>query len=175
MITLGNISNFDNISDYLPIITSALIVDLVIIYLIIFEVIKSKSLIIWYNKFGPSAILADVLSIVLGIIIARYLYPFIFKEYSLLQFIFLTVMIQITHDLLFSYLFNLVPRGSSSILDVFKDYAIERGPNILLDDALMMISTIILGSYLTTLNYNNIIILFITMLYSYPYLLYSLK
>lgn len=175
MTTLGNISNFNNVNDYLSIITGALIVDLVIISLAVFNLIKSKTLKIWYNNYGLSAILADVLSIVIGIIIARYLYPFIFTEYSLVNFILLTVIIQITHDLLFSYLFYSIPRGNSGILDVFKDYGNEIGPTILLGDALMIISTIIISSYLTTLNNNNIIILLIVMLYITPYLLYSLK
>lgn len=175
MITLGNISNFNNTSDYLPIITGALIVDLIVIIFAVINVIKSKTLITWYDKFGPSAVLADVLSIVIGIIIARYLYPFIFTEYSLMKFLFLTVIVQITHDLLFSYFFNSVPRGNSNILDVFKDYATEGGVKILGIDALMMISTIIIGSYLSTFNNNNMIILFIVILYIFPYLLYSLK
>lgn len=172
---LANISNFNNTKDYLPIITGALIVDLVIILLAVISIINSKSLNNWYNQFGPSAVLADVLSIVIGIILARFLYPFIFKKYSLLQFLFLTVLIQITHDLLFAILFNSIPRGNSNILDVFKDYALEVGFKILLIDAAMMISTIILSSYLSKFNSNTIIILFIIILYISPYLLYSIK
>jgi hypothetical protein len=175
MITLGNISNFNNTTDYLPIITGALIVDLIVIFLAILNIIKSKSLIIWYNKFGPSAILADVLSIVIGVIISRYLYPFIFKEYSLIKFLCLTIIVQVTHDLLFAFLFNSIQRGNSSILDVFKDYALEVGFKILLVDALMMISTIIIGSYLKKFTNNSVIILLIIMLYMSPYLLFSLK
>jgi uncharacterized protein YacL len=100
----ANLSNFKNINDYLPIITAALIVDMVILFRIIFGHIKIKSLNEWYNKFGLLAVVADVLSIVIGIILARFIYPFLFTEYSLIFFLILICFIQVTHDLLF-YLF----------------------------------------------------------------------
>ena len=77
----ANLSNFKNINDYLPIITAALIVDMVILFRIVFGYIKIKSLNEWYNKFGLLGVVADVLSIVIGIIIARFIYPFLFTEY----------------------------------------------------------------------------------------------
>ena len=67
---LKNISDFKNVNDYLPIITSALIVDMAILLQIIFGYIKIDSLNNWYKKFGFLAIIADVLSIVIGIIIS---------------------------------------------------------------------------------------------------------
>ena len=172
---LKNLSNFNHISDYLPIITAALIVDMFVIFRIVSGYIKINSLNQWYNKFGLAAVIADVLSIVIGIIVARYLYPFFFSEYSLLQFILLTCAVQITHDISFAAIFNSIPRNSSARLDVFKDYAKEVGFKILLADAIMMIATILLGSYLATLTTNSIIIILIISLYILPYLLYSIK
>jgi hypothetical protein len=172
---LKNLSNFNNLDDYLPIIVAALIVDMFILLRMVFGYINIKSLNNWYNRFGVLAVIADVLSIVIGIIIARLLYPFIFKEYSLFYFLILICIVQITHDLSFAFFFNNIPRGNSDIIDVFKDYAKEVGVTILLADALMMISTIILASYIATLKTNNIIILFIVSLYILPYLLYSIK
>jgi len=61
MINLENMSNFDKISDYLPIITSALIIDMIIILRVVLGYINVKSLNDWYNKFGFLAVLADVL------------------------------------------------------------------------------------------------------------------
>ena len=171
---LKNMSNFQNIEDYLPIITSALIVDMVIILNMILGHINIKSLNSWYNKFGFLAVIADVLSIVIGIIISRFIYPYIWKEYSLINFIFLICIVQITHDLLFYLFFNNIPRNKSAILDVFKDYVSEVGSTILIADSLMMISTIIIASYISNMNTNNIIIILISSLYILPYLLYSI-
>ena len=172
---LKNISHFNNTNDYLSIIISALIVDMVILVRIVLHYINIKSLNIWYNKFGLLAVVADVLSIVIGIIVSRLLYPFIFKDYSLLKFLGLTCLVQLTHDLLFAKFFYSIPKNTSLILDVFKDYAKEVGIQILFVDSLMMISTILLASYLATLSFNSNIIILIVSLYILPYLLYSIK
>ena len=172
---LKNLSNFNNVSDYLPIIAAALIVDMVILFRIDLGYINIKSLNAWYNKFGLLAVIADVLSIVIGIIIARFLYPVIFSQYSLIMFLLLTCMVQITHDVSFALLFNSIPRNKSQILDVFKDYGKEVGIAILMVDSIMMVSTILLGSYLASLQTNSVIVIFIISLYILPYLLYSIK
>ena len=170
-----NISNFNNINDYLPIVISALIVDMFVLSRIVFGYIKIKSLNDWYNKFGFLAVVADVLSIVIGIIIARFLYPIFFLNYSLILFIILTCFIQIIHDISFAYIFNKVPRNVSRILDVFKDYGKEVGFTIIVADSLMIIGTILLGSIFASLNINIQIIVLIVSLYILPYLLYSIK
>lgn len=170
-----NISNFQNLHDYFPIIISALIVDMIVLSRMVFGYIKIKSLNKWYNKFGFLAVVADVLSIVIGIIIARFLYSILFSQYSLILFIFLTCLIQIIHDLSFAYFFNIIPRNKSIILDVFKDYGKEVGLTILLADSLMIIGTILLASFITTLNINLQIIIFIVSLYLLPYLLFSIQ
>jgi hypothetical protein len=171
---MKNLSHFDQINDYLPIITAALIVDMIVLFRIDLGYINIKSLNTWYNKFGLMAVIADVLSIVIGIIIARFLYPFIFSEYSLVMFLLLTCVVQITHDVSFAVFFNSIPRNKSVILDVFKDYGKEVGITILMVDAIMMVSTILLGSYLATLKTNSIIVILIISLYILPYLLYSI-
>ena len=171
----ANLSNFKNINDYLPIITAALIVDMVILFRIVFGYIKIKSLNEWYNKFGLLAVVADVLSIVIGIVLARFIYPFLFTKYSLIFFLILICFIQVTHDVLFYLFFKGVPRNKSIILDVFKDYASDVGIKILFADALMMVSTVLLASYLATLSMNSNIIILIVLLYILPYVLYSIK
>ena len=49
---LQNISNFSNISDYLPILNGAIITDLVVMLRVVLGQIKSKSLTEWYKKYG---------------------------------------------------------------------------------------------------------------------------
>jgi hypothetical protein len=170
-----NISNFNNLNDYLPILVSALMVDLFVISRIVFGYINIKSLNNWYNKFGFLAVLADVLSIVLVIILARFIYSSLFSKYSIILFIILACLIQIIHDLCFAYFFNIIPRNKSLILDVFKDYGNEVGLKILFVDSLMIIGTILLASYISLLNINIQIIITLLSLYLLPYLLYSIK
>jgi hypothetical protein len=172
---LQNLSNFANVNDYLPILTSALLVDMVVLIQVVFGAIRFKSLNAWYNQFGFLAVLADVLSIAIGIIIARSLYPFFFQQYTLFAFLALTVAVQMTHDILFSQLINIIPRKASAIIDVFKEYATEVGAQILLADASIMIGTILLASYLASFSLNTQIIVLIVAAYVLPYLLYSIK
>ena len=87
----------------------------------------------------------------------------------------LTCLVQVTHDLSFAAFFNSIPRNKSAILDVFKDYGKEVGGTILFVDAIMMISTILIASYLATFQTNYIIIILILSLYILPYLLYSIQ
>jgi len=167
------IYNFNNTSDYFPIISAAMIVDIAGIILLKAGVIKSKYLEKWYSTYGISAGIADVLSIVIGIIVARFLYFKMFTKENLLYLIGLTVLVQWVHDILFYLLFRSIPRGVSGIMDTFKDYASEHGFSILVADSLIMISTILLAMYFSSFNTNNNIILFIVSLYSIVYFLYS--
>ena len=151
-----SISDFNNTSDYLSILNGALITDLFVIFLLIFGVIKSKVLVEWYRKYNLCAVIADVLIIVIGIIMARFAYPYVFGEkFSLINFIGLALAIQIVHDILFYYMFQLVPRGKNMMLDTFKDYANEVGFKAVLSDSLMIIMACLLSSYFVSLNLNT--------------------
>ena len=160
--------------NYLNILNAAIITDLTVIFLLIEGYIKSNALKQWYRKYNLSAVIADVLILVIGIIITQLIYPYLFSSYSLGLFIIIAVIVQICHDLSFAYLFNMIPRGKSQILDTFKDYAKEKGLNILWADALMIISTVLIATYLSTLSTNSNIITLILDVYCIPYLLYSI-
>jgi hypothetical protein len=170
----NNISNFYDVSNYLPLLNGIIITDLFVLGNVVFKNIKSKYLIEWYKKYDILAIIADVLSIMIGIIIARFFYTLLFKKFNILLFCGLAISIQLLHDLLFAFLFNLIPRGKSNILNTFKDYGKELGFIILLADASMIISSIVLGSLLSLLSLNTNIIILIILIYITPYLLYSI-
>ena len=168
-----NISNFSNTGDYLPILSSVIITDLVVILLLNSDIIKSHVLREWYNKYNLSAVVADVLIIFIGIIIARFLFPYVFKSYSLVKFVALAVAVQVTHDLLFYLLFKTVPRGYNKMLDTFKDYAKEVSYKAVLSDSGMMIMASILSAYLAGKTLNTNIIVLIVTVYVLPYILYN--
>ena len=168
------IDSFKNTGDYLPILSGVIITDLLVILLLIYGGIQSKMLQIWYRELTLSAVIADVLIIVLGITFARYIYPHIFKEYSLLKFLLVVVGVQITHDILFYLFCTAVPRGQSRILDIFKDYGKEMGVKAIMADSLMMISSVLLASTLKGMTLNANIILLIIAIYCVPYFIYSI-
>jgi uncharacterized protein YacL len=169
-----DISNFYNVNDYLPLLNSAIITDLIVILMLEQKYIKSKILKEWYTKFHLGAFIADVLSIIIGVVIARFIYTSFGLKWNILLFIIVVVFVQLTHDLLFAKLFYSFPRKISSILDVFKDYANELGTRILLADAQMVTVTVILGSLLSNMGQNSNIVLLIFLIYLTPYFLFSL-
>jgi len=170
-----DISHFNRLSDYLPILNAAILTDLGGIVLLLSKNIESKYLREWYKKYTLSAVIMDVLILVIGAILARLAYPFFFSssEFSLIGLAGLAVAIQITHDILFAVGFNMVPRGKSGIADLFQDYGKEIGVWILVADAVMMVSTIVFGSLFASLSLHTNILLLIGLVYLVPYLLLS--
>lgn len=168
-----NIANFNNVNDYLPLFNGVLITDLIVISLLNMKIINSKVLRTWYEKYNLSAVIADVLIILIGLIITRFLYSYFFKEFSIVHFVFLAVVVQVLHDLLFYVFFSFVPRGKNQMLDTFKDYAKEVSYKAILADSSMMVSSACIASYLAGQNLNiNVIVLVVTS-YLLPYLLYN--
>jgi hypothetical protein len=174
--SFADISNFGLTKDYLPILNGCIGADLVVLFFLFHNIaFQSKYLKLWYKKFTLSAALADVLILMIGIIIARFFYRFIFNDFSIIKFTGLALAIQITHDFLFYLLFRSTPIGYSYILDFFKKYAGEISYSAIIGDSVMMIIACLLSSYMATFNVNINIIILIVSLYFYPFMLYIEK
>jgi len=170
---MKHIADFRATGDYLPILNGVLITDLVVIALLLSGLLGSVVLKQWYREFTLSAVIADVLIIVIGIVIARFLYPFIFKEYSLGRFLLLVVAIQVLHDLLFYALVSSIPRGRSRIVDIFHTYGKEVGFQAVVADSLMMVSSVLLATFLKQQTLNTNLIVLLLSVYAVPYMIYS--
>jgi uncharacterized protein YacL len=168
-----NIANFNNINDYLPLFNAVLITDLFVILLLNMRVIKSQVLRQWYSQYNLSAVIADVLIILIGLIITRAIYYYVFETFSIVKFIILALAVQITHDILFYIFFSNVPRGVNKMLDTFKDYAKDVSYKAILADSGMMIMSCLIASYLTNKTTNTNIIVLVSFVYLLPYLLYN--
>lgn len=165
-----DISHFNNINDYLPIITAILIVDFIGIVLS-YSNMLGKYLRIWYQQFLLSALLADVLVIFLVVIIARAIYYYIFDTFSIINFILVMLVIQITHDVLFYLMINIIPRGANKMIDLLKDYADEVSYKAIIGDSIMIISTGLIASYLANFDANVNIIILAVFVYLLQYIL----
>ena len=170
---MKNIDNFNNVSDYLPLFTAVLITDLLVILLSNMGIINSKVLKKWYAQYNLSAVMADVLIILLVLILTRFIYYYIFDTFSLLKFISLAVVLQILHDILFAMLFTSIPRGVNRMIDTFKDYGSEASYKAIISDSCMMISSSLIATYLVNQSTNTNIIVLIVSSYLLPYLLYN--
>ena len=99
----------NNIADYtefLPLLNAVLITDLFVISLLNMGAFKSEILRKWYSQYNLSAVIADVLIILIVLIITRSIYYSVFDTFSLLKFVILAVLLQIAHDLLFAAFFS---------------------------------------------------------------------
>jgi hypothetical protein len=169
----NNIANFSKTSDYLPLFNGVLITDLFVIFLLNSKLIKSTVLREWYDTYNLSAIIADVLIIFIGLIITRAIYYYVFDQFSIIRFTSLAVVVQIIHDILFYFLFMMVPRGVNRMLDTFKDYAKDVSYKAIFADSGMMIMASLLGSYFAGKTLNVNVIILIVSMYIMPYLLYN--
>jgi len=129
-----------------------------------------KSLDKWYEKFGIVAVISDCLIIVLGILIAQFLVP----TADTLTLAGIAIVIQLVHDILFYYIVILgVPRGQNSIVDLFKDYAVENSWKILVADSAMIGSTVLLAGYLSSLKTSHTAFIGLLGVYALTYIIYT--
>jgi hypothetical protein len=98
----------------------------------------TKSLATWYADFGLNAVAMDVLIIVLGIALAKLLFP----AATGLMLIGIAVAIQIVHDLLFYGIILIVPPGQNRVMDLFKRYAAEGSWKIIVADSAMVAASV---------------------------------
>jgi hypothetical protein len=171
-----DISKFNNISDYLPILSSIIIIDLIFQLALYYGLFKSKMLNFWYKEFKLSAVISDVAIIFIGFIIARWIYSYFYpnSEFSLLKFIIILVVVQVIHDILFYILLiKPLPKGYNQMFDAFKKYADEHSYKSIIGDTLMMIFSAILASILANYSTNTNIIILVITLYAIPYTLFT--
>jgi hypothetical protein len=126
---------------------------------------------LWYDKFGLAAVSADVLSLMLGVLIATFIFP---TAYGL-QLVFGAIFVQLLHDLFFYFVvIQGLPQGQNSMIDVFKAYASEGGWTILLADALMISSVVFLSELSDILfSYRTIAFQALLGMYSLIYITYT--
>jgi hypothetical protein len=129
---------------WLSLLTAVAWVDFVVI--VLSKIVPlTQSLKLWYSTFGVSAVAADILIIVLGIALAQLLFPGI-SGWSL---VVTAVVIQLLHDVLFYVgVIRQVPDGQNKMIDMFKRYSAEGSWKILLADAAMVASSVLLMEFL---------------------------
>jgi hypothetical protein len=130
----------------------------------------TKSLETWYADFGLNAVAMDVLIIVLGIALAKLLFP----AATGLMLIGIAVAIQIVHDLLFYGIILMVPPGQNRVMDLFKRYAAEGSWKIIVADSAMVAASVygmeLLDGVLTD---DQVLFTGLLGLYSLLYILYT--
>ena len=172
-----DITNYKNIGDWFYLVPAVLVVDVIVIFLSKYPgnnpTFKVNSLNEWYTKFGLSAVASDVLSILLGLMVTRYIYTSMNLKNPLL-FLLILVLCQLAHDIFFyTQVILKLPKGHNQMIDVFKSYADENGAKVLVADAAMMVSSAVLASLLKSSQGHVTIATLLISLYSMTYLIYT--
>jgi uncharacterized protein YacL len=129
----------------LSLLSATIIVEFLVIFCIkVLNMGKTSKL--WYKQFGIVAVICDLCSVMIGILLANFLVP----KSTILGLAAASVVVQVIHDTLF-YLFVIrpMPEGTNAIIDLLKKYASEASYSIIIGDAVMMISTVLVYGALT--------------------------
>ena len=147
----------------LQFLTATLIIEVIMIFLFRFtkSPFSGKSINDWYTNFTWSAIILDVLSVMIGFYLAKYVYEFLTKrgyitrEYEFLKYLILLLGIQILHDFMFYFFVILkTDKGQNKIIDELKSYSKNVGVGAVIGDSFMyLVATPIL--YYLIINYSN--------------------
>ena len=168
--------NYNDKNDYLPIFTSNLYADLLIIFITFTGILGTgkswKVLGNWYKKYRLSAMLADILIGVIYLLIARYVVYVLKWKVDLFQFGVIAVLIQILFDFLFYLFFKMIPKGSNNMLDLFKDWAKFAKADALWGDSILVLVGVVLSSFLKEKSFNMNMFLLIIGGYLTPYIIY---
>jgi hypothetical protein len=180
-----NISNSHDISNYIPIFTASLIVYIIGLIYVYFRKnkknkIEKKNLDDLYKNFNLSIVLTDILLLVISVNRARFILPYIFKEYSLLKFILIGVVTQLMYDIVLSDLYYLIPRNSSLLFNFFSkennndNTSLLKEP-IIITNIISTILTILIASFMASFTSHFNINILISITSFIPYLIYLIK
>ena len=169
--------NYKDKFEYVPIITSNIYADLLIILITfsgILGVGKSWNILEkWYKSYRLSAMLADILIGVIYLLIARYV---AFKskiKFNLFTFSILAVFIQLIFDSLFYLFFMAVPKNTNHMLDLFKKWARFAKLDALWGDSILVIVGVIVSAFLNAQSFDFNMIVLILSCYLIPYIIYK--
>jgi hypothetical protein len=136
--------------------------------------VSSRSnLLVWYTKYGLSAIIMDTL---IGVIYMVGAYEIVQRISSsdLVTFGLISIGLQWLGDLLFYVFFSLVPTRKNAIIDLFKDYAKEARLGALLGDTFLVIVAVLLSSLFNEIqNERYVVYVLIVVSYLLPYVVHT--
>jgi hypothetical protein len=172
----ADISDYHEISDWVYILVGALVVECLIIGLTrSFPTFFGKYLNLWYSRFKLSAVVADVLIVLIGFGIARYLYTeYIYpnNDWNPAYFTGSAVGVQVIHDFLFYFgIIKPIPQAKNGMMDVMKSYGDEMGAKAVGGDSAIMVLTSIAAMLLKGSSANIVIAVALASAYAIPYFL----
>ena len=169
--------NYKNRFEYIPIITSNLYADLLIVFITFSGILGYKAqswkiLTHWYKKYRLSAMLADIIIGVLYLLLARYIAYSQKWKLNLFEFGALSVGVQLVFDFAFYLMFSLIPKNQNHMLDMFKNWARYAKLDALWGDSILVLFGVVVSSLLNQKSFDFNMVALIIGLYLVPYTIY---
>jgi len=143
---------------FIHFVAAAAVIEVFMLYLFRFtnSPFTAPSINRWYDNLGWSAIILDILSILIGFYIAKFIYEYLVlhkytdTENEFLKYIALVLIIQISHDILFYYgVIKPYQQKTNTVMDEFKYYAEKVKSGAIIGDSFMyLLATPFLYFYL---------------------------
>jgi len=168
---------------FLHFLTASVVIEVFMLYL--FRFTKSPftgiSINRWYDNLGWSAIILDLLSVLIGFYIAKYIYEYLVDkkyintEYEIFKYLGIVLLVQITHDFLFYFLvIKPSPANKNRVMDEFKSYAESVKAGAVIGDSFMyLLATPLLYLIIQKNNIHTNTFISIVCFYLIGYLIYQ--
>ena len=167
-----DISQFKNTRDWLPILVGVINAEIIVYTLVYKGYMRCDFLKLWYEKFNVNATILDSCVVILGIILARFIYPFLFNKFNLVYLIGLALTIQATCDYIFYTWLNYINKGDNQMTNFLKQYVRGKGLDALLCNLSTTAIAILLASHFRIFSLNLQLILLVLAINSVPYMIY---
>ena len=165
---------------FLHFLTASLIIELFMLTLFRFTK-TSKPINNWYDNLGWTAVILDILSILIGFYIAKFAYEYLVKnkyidtKNEFMKYLGLVLLVQLIHD--FSFYFFVIkpyPKNTNKVMDEFKEYAKYYQSQAAFADSLIYIATTpLLYLFIQKNNINTNTFISIVCFYLIGYLIYQ--
>ena len=162
--------------------TAACIIELLFLYLFRFTYSPFTGIAInnWYTNLRWTAVILDILSVLIGFYIAKFIYEYlvsinyITKTNELVKFLGIVLLVQIIHDFSFyAFVIQPTPMGQSLVMDEFKRYAKAIGTGAVIGDSILYLVATPLLFYLATLKQDINVFSSLVSLYLVGYFVYQ--
>jgi len=182
---LPDIRYVSNPRFWLPIAAAACLVDTAGLFVWRYTSAADAPINSWYDRFGLAAYGADILSMMIGIVLAQLVSSWmggsgllgtgVAGPWSPFMFCVIAVAIQMAHDLFFAtVVVPAVPKGRNAIMDLMMEYThISFPQGILIVDAIYMILVALITMVLASVDSSVAWMTLLVTLYTTTYVLYT--
>jgi len=168
---------------FLQFLTATLLIETFMLFLFRFTKSPFTGIAInnWYDNIGITAVLLDIVSLLIGFYLAKFLYEYLLSNnyinnnYEFLKYLILVLLIQVIHD--FGFYFLIIKnsnRGLNKVIDEFKDYAkIVKSGAVIGDSFMYLVATPLLYYYIINNKKNTNVFTNLVCLYLIGYFLHQ--